>query len=364
MCFKRARHTILTITMMIMKNLALWFIFGFSKLNAGQEVLGNPVCFVCGGETDMITNPDGIFTIPEEFNSPVDRVSCNSLLQAGRNGLIPVEECLAAQESEELQTFCGCTTAEATTEPDSFPVCFICGSATAIVTNGDAIFTVPEGIDAQLDKASCDAFSTAGLAGLVAPELCSAAQMSTELKDTCGCQEPIIEASDVPVVETIPTPSPKKSSTAPTAMFPTMTPAEAKGSKSPTSSDQPSNVPKGEKVPTTTTTAPAAVAIPIEAPPSNATSSDMPSAVPILGGSPIALPAAVTSPTNAIPIELLSDLPSDVPSDSGSDIPIDMQSDVPSELSTSAPTTVVILSSAPQMACAAWVAMLLLTLIH
>jgi hypothetical protein len=83
----------------------------------------NPICYICGGDPNAtITNPTVLITIPPEFGSPMDQLTCDQIEQAGLSGFIPVDACTIFENDVASQALCGCSNLSTTGAPVVAPV--------------------------------------------------------------------------------------------------------------------------------------------------------------------------------------------------------------------------------------------------
>lgn len=83
---------------------------------------GNPVCYVCGSPTSVVTNLFATVEIPPEFDSPLQSVDCSLAVTGGLNGFVPPDFCTLIQLNAEFKQVCGCVeTMIETTEPETEP---------------------------------------------------------------------------------------------------------------------------------------------------------------------------------------------------------------------------------------------------
>ena len=88
--------------MLIAKFTTLMIVMGLANFSVGE------VCYVCGNSKELISNPDSIIPIPEEYGSPNKEVDCKTIALAGMNGLIPDDACSELRDSLDFKLFCGC----------------------------------------------------------------------------------------------------------------------------------------------------------------------------------------------------------------------------------------------------------------
>ena len=72
------------------------------------NAVASDVCYVCGNETEAITNPDTKVPIPEKYGSSTDVLDCKTIALGGMNGSIPEDVCLDLHDSIDFKVLCGC----------------------------------------------------------------------------------------------------------------------------------------------------------------------------------------------------------------------------------------------------------------
>ena len=73
-----------------------------------SKVLPFPQCFICGSETDGISNPNSILSLPTFLGYP-DNTTCAHLNNVGKDGKIKPEHCSVIRSKTEKIKQCGCS---------------------------------------------------------------------------------------------------------------------------------------------------------------------------------------------------------------------------------------------------------------
>jgi hypothetical protein len=95
--------------------------------STGVKSQENPPCYICDNDPDAtISNPSAVVQLPpdlvEQFG--ITQLPCSTIYNAGKNGMIPVANCLASDpDADPLQALCGCSNFVAPTDaPLGVPV--------------------------------------------------------------------------------------------------------------------------------------------------------------------------------------------------------------------------------------------------
>jgi len=135
-------------------------------------------------EDAVMDNPDELIPFPQDPSLPEESttdVPCSTLLEAGKEGLIPPGICQIAQESEEFQSGCGCRSAQVTGPPS------ITEPPTEQEIGTDICACQPSSYDIVLDfDLGCDNTNVQG----------------PGIEETaCIVDPPIVEASQIQIAE-------------------------------------------------------------------------------------------------------------------------------------------------------------------
>jgi len=148
---------------------------------AGQDIDESEVCHVCRGAAQKIGNPANMVT------TPIGMFTCYSILSAGLDGAISIEDCGAVQTSVEQE--CGCYVDEQTPAPSEGPFqCPVCGNGMFV--------TQPEGIVNPENSMTCAQYQEEAARGRIDEDQCSVLQQMSE--EACGCQPPPSFPTDAP----------------------------------------------------------------------------------------------------------------------------------------------------------------------
>lgn len=69
------------------------------------------------------------------------------------------------------------------------PICFVCGSKYATITNHTAVVQISPEFNLNVTEITCELLSMAGQRKYIPVNACAAAKKSKELKTVCGCTE-------------------------------------------------------------------------------------------------------------------------------------------------------------------------------
>jgi hypothetical protein len=109
-----------------MKVIFLQILLGFLSYASIQANSQNhPICYICGSESEVVTNPNAVISIPDDYDSSINKVDCGALDESGKDGKISEEECMNLHKSNAVKNFCGCqssTIEEDTSKPSDEPV--------------------------------------------------------------------------------------------------------------------------------------------------------------------------------------------------------------------------------------------------
>jgi hypothetical protein len=141
------------------------------------------VCHVCGGAAKKVGNPSSMVT------TPIGMFTCYSLVKAGLDGTISMDDCGAVQASAEEE--CGCYIDTPTPAPSYVFKCPLCEDGMYV--------TRPEGtIETENNSMTCAQYQEEAARGRIDEDQCSVLQEISG--GPCGCQPPPTFPTNAPTV--------------------------------------------------------------------------------------------------------------------------------------------------------------------